>query len=130
MAILYLLALLPICSSSPNCVSSEAEDPAHYVAPFSYQGEGSEAIERLKQVALSQPRVTLVKETPTNVQFEAKSKWLGFVDDVYCALDDEKKEILIASLSRVGYYDMGVNRARIETWRTLFNQSLEASQQP
>jgi uncharacterized protein (DUF1499 family) len=124
----FLMALLPVCSSSPNCVSSEAKDTSHYIAPFRYQGEGRDALNRFKLIALSQPRVVLVKETPESLQFEASSKWMGFVDDVYCVLNEEEKEILVASLSRVGYYDFGVNRTRLEKWRLEFIEKDDASQ--
>lgn len=116
-----MLALLPLCATSPNCVSSEAEEPSHFVEPIHYTGSAQGAMKRLKQAVLMLPRTTLVEETPEKMHAECRSKWMGFVDDVICILDAEQSVIQISSASRIGYYDFGVNRARVEKIRLSFN---------
>ncbi len=44
-----------------------------------------------------------------------------FVDDVHIVVDDSKKKIHIYSASRVGYWDLGANRRRVEKIRMLFS---------
>ena len=42
---------------------------------------------------------------------------LGFVDDVQFLLDERARVIHVRSASRVGYWDLGVNRKRMEAIR-------------
>jgi len=44
--------LLP-CPSSPNCVSSQAPDEGHRVAPLAYSGSLDDAMNRLKEIVRS-----------------------------------------------------------------------------
>ncbi|MCA8941395.1 MAG: DUF1499 domain-containing protein, partial [Planctomycetes bacterium] len=43
-----------------------------------------------------------------------------FVDDLELLLDDERSVIDVRSASRVGEFDFGANRGRVETLRSLF----------
>jgi uncharacterized protein (DUF1499 family) len=47
---------------------------------------------------------------------------LGFVDDVEFYVDGSQKVIHLRSASRVGYWDLGVNRKRMESIRTEFER--------
>ena len=51
---------------------------------------------------------------------EARSFLFRFVDDVEFLVDPQQKLIHFRSASRVGYSDLGVNRARMEQFRKLF----------
>ena len=51
---------------------------------------------------------------------EFRSAVFGFVDDVEFLFDDGNKVIHVRSASRVGYYDFGVNRRRVEELRKRF----------
>lgn len=42
--------LLLECPSSPSCVSSQADDGKHRIAPLAFSGDPDEAFARLKQV--------------------------------------------------------------------------------
>ena len=102
------------CPSSPNCVSTQAQDQEHSIAPFRYQKSKTEAKEALKGVILSLPRTRLVEENETYLHYEFTSLLLRFVDDVEFLFDDEAKTIHFRSASRVGHSDFGVNRRRME----------------
>ena len=112
------------CPSSPNCVSTQALDEGHAIAPIRYHKSLAEAKEVLKEVIRSLPRIQLVEEGETYVHYEATSLLLRFVDDVEFLFDDETKTIHFRSASRTGYGDLGVNRKRMEQVRALVGQRL------
>jgi uncharacterized protein (DUF1499 family) len=115
---------LPSCPSSPNCVSTQAQDEGHAIAPFRYRKSRAEAKEALKEVIRSLPRTKLVEEDESYLHYEFTSLLLRFVDDVEFLFDDETKTIHFRSASRTGYGDMGVNRKRMEQVRTLVGAKL------
>jgi uncharacterized protein (DUF1499 family) len=112
------------CPSSPNCVSTQAHDEGHAIAPFRYRKSRAEAKEALKEVIRSLPRTNLVEEDESYLHYEFTSLLLRFVDDVEFLFDDETKTIHFRSASRTGYGDMGVNRKRMEQVRTLVGGKL------
>jgi uncharacterized protein (DUF1499 family) len=112
------------CPSSPNCVSTQAQDKGHAITPFRYRKSRAEAKETLKEALRSLPRVKLVEEDETYLHYEATSLLLRFVDDVEFLFDDETKTIHFRSASRTGYGDLGVNRTRMEQVRGLVEQKL------
>ena len=112
------------CPSSPNCVSSKAEDEGHAIAPFRYQKTRPEAKEALKAIVRSLPRTKLVEEDEIYLHFEFTSLLLRFVDDVEFLFDDEAKTIHFRSASRTGRSDFGVNRRRMEDIRKLIEGKL------
>jgi uncharacterized protein (DUF1499 family) len=112
------------CPSSPNCVSTKAEDAGHAIAPFRYQKTRPEAKEALKTIVRSLPRTKLVQEDETYLHFEFTSLLLRFVDDVEFLFDDEAKTIHFRSASRTGRSDFGVNRRRMEDIRKLIEGKL------
>ncbi|MEP6958653.1 MAG: DUF1499 domain-containing protein [Nitrospirota bacterium] len=112
------------CPSSPNCVSTQAQDESHAIAPLRYQKTRAEAKEALKAIIRTLPRTKLVEEDDTYLHYEFTSLLLRFVDDVEFLFDDEAKTIHFRSASRTGYGDLGVNRHRMEEIRTLIEGKL------
>ena len=108
------------CPSSPNCVSSLAEDAPHRVPPLSWTGELAQAKARLRQAVLAAGDATFVVEADTYWHLEFRSRVFRFVDDVEFLFDREHRLIHVRSASRVGYSDLGVNRKRVETIRARF----------
>lgn len=108
---------LPLCPNSPNCVSTQAADSDHLVVPFKIIGEPEAAWAALKKALLDQNRTVITQETDSSLHAEATSLVFRFVDDIDAFLDREARQIHIRSASRVGYYDLGVNRRRVETLR-------------
>jgi uncharacterized protein (DUF1499 family) len=107
------------CPSSPNCVSTQAQDEQHAIAPLRYQRSKAEAKEALRTIVLSLPRTRLAEEDDTYLHVEFTSLLLRFVDDVEFLFDEETKTIHFRSASRIGHSDFGVNRRRMEEIRTL-----------
>ncbi|BAZ30295.1 hypothetical protein NIES4074_27510 [Cylindrospermum sp. NIES-4074] len=109
------------CPSSPNCVSSQSNDPIHQIAPLNFTSAPEQAISSLKIIIQSLPRTKIIQESEDYVYAEFKSALMGFVDDVEFYLDRKNNVIQVRSASRLGYGDLGVNRQRIETIRVKFN---------
>jgi hypothetical protein len=65
-------------------------------------------------------RVNIVTVESDYIHAEFISAFLHFVDDVEFCFDDENKTIHVRSASRIGYYDLGVNRRRVERIRNSF----------
>ena len=112
---------LPPCPASPNCVSSQAVDSGQQVAPLAFAVRPDEALGRLKQVLLNEPRTTIVTEEGGYLHAEVRSFLFHFVDDVEFTLDADRHVIHVRSASRTGYSDLGVNRRRVERLRKAFN---------
>ena len=112
------------CPTSPNCVSTQAQDEGHAIAPFRYRKSRAEAKEVLKDIVRTIPRTKLVEEDESYLHYEFTSLLLRFVDDVEFLFDDENKIIHFRSASRTGYGDLGVNRKRMEEIRALVGDKL------
>ncbi|MBK1987534.1 DUF1499 domain-containing protein [Sphaerospermopsis aphanizomenoides BCCUSP55] len=111
------------CPASPNCVCSQSSDSLHQIAPLSFTSTPAQALSQLQGIIQSLPRTKIISETENYLYAEFKTALMGFVDDVEFYLDSNEQVIHVRSASRLGYGDLGVNRQRIETIRTLFNQS-------
>lgn len=114
---------LPLCPKSPNCVSTQAADSDHLIAPFKIKGEPQAAWAALKKALLDQSRTVITKETDNSLHAETTSLVFRFVDDIDATLDRDARQIHIRSASRVGYYDLGVNRRRIQALRTKMQET-------
>ena len=105
------------CPSSPNCVSSRAEDDVHRVALLPFTGTAGAAIGRLAGIVSSLPRATVVAATETYLHAEFRSAVFRFVDDAEFYADESAGVIQVRSAARVGSSDLGVNRKRVEAIR-------------
>lgn len=112
---------LLICPDSPNCVSSQSDDPRHAIAPLRYEGTADKARECLIKAVLGMKRSHIVISEELYLHAEFTSAFFRFVDDVELLLDDGKKLIDVRSASRVGNSDFGVNRKRVEEIRSRFD---------
>ena len=110
------------CPSSPNCVSSRAEDDVHRVAPFTFTGTAGAAIGRLAGIVRSLPRASVVAASETYLHAEFRSAVFRFVDDAEFYADESAGVIQVRSASRVGSSDLGVNRKRIEGIRARWGE--------
>ena len=112
------------CPDSPNCVSTQATDESHGIAPLRYRKSRAEAKEALKDIVRTLSRTRLVEEDESYLHYEFTSLLLRFVDDVEFLFDDESKTIHFRSASRIGYGDLGANRKRMEEIRSLVGDKL------
>ena len=83
--------------------------------PIRFQGSVEDARQRLLNIVQTFPRLTAVENSGNYLKLEVRSAIFSFVDDVEFEFDDVAKLIHFRSASRLGYYDFGVNRRRMET---------------
>jgi uncharacterized protein (DUF1499 family) len=110
------------CPKTPNCVSTEATDRAHQIAPFRYSGSAAAAMENLRDAVQSVGRAKIVSNDGRMMRVEFRTALFGFVDDAVFVLDEASSTIRFRSASRVGRSDLGVNRRRMETIRRFLSQ--------
>jgi uncharacterized protein (DUF1499 family) len=108
---------LDACPESPNCVCSQVVTKDHFVAPLSFTGNAQKAFSGLKTAIAELPGTRIIESNDTYLHAEFQTRWLKFTDDVEAVLDKAGKKIDIRSASRVGYWDLGTNRRRVETIR-------------
>ncbi len=110
--------LLPPCPSSPNCVSSLAAD-SHFIEPLRFTGEAAAAFERLREILGKRTDARIIAMDGSQLRVEFRT-FLGFVDDGLFVLDAPNSVIHCRSAARVGYWDLGKNRRRMEEIRRQF----------
>ncbi|CAB5079290.1 hypothetical protein D3OALGA1CA_2369 [Olavius algarvensis associated proteobacterium Delta 3] len=105
------------CPERQNCVSSDAADEGHYVAPLQIAADPEQTWEALNDLLAERPRTTIVTTTGEYLHVVEKSRFFGFIDDLEFHLRPEEEIIAVRSASRKGYSDLGVNRRRVEEIR-------------
>lgn len=108
------------CPDSPNCVSSQSTDERHYIDPIQYEGTLDDAREALESVLNQWPRSKIVSSKSDYFHVEFTSLVFRFVDDAEFYFEPDLKVIHVRSASRMGLYDFGTNRRRIEGIRVNF----------
>ncbi|HJN66562.1 MAG TPA: DUF1499 domain-containing protein [Pirellulales bacterium] len=108
------------CPKSPNCVSTQATDAGHHIAPLPFEGAAEDAMDRIILVATKMRGLTLALRQEGYLHFECRSRLFGFIDDLEFFVEPNGREIQIRSASRLGYSDLGVNRARVKKIRQAF----------
>jgi uncharacterized protein (DUF1499 family) len=111
-------AALPPCPAKPNCVSSQAADE-HRIEPFRITGDAALAFGKLRNLLALRRDTTLVSSDDSTIRVEFRTL-LGFVDDGLFVLDPAANCIHIRSAARLGYWDLGKNRSRMEEIRREF----------
>ena len=106
------------CPDSPNCVSSQSSDKAHFIEPLHYTGNLADARQKLINVLENAKRVHLAKVDMNYIHAEFRSSIFRFVDDVEFLFPPDKNIIHVRSASRKGYYGFGANRRRVEQIRS------------
>lgn len=110
------------CPSSPNCVSTESEDPGQAMAPITYTVSHLEAKEKVLAFLNSRKDAEILVNQREYIRAAFTIPILGFIDDVEFYLPVEKKIIHFRSASRSGYSDLGVNRGRMKEFTDFFKK--------
>jgi len=119
--------MLVPCPATPNCVSSDATDSLHRIEPLAI-GADPEALWQALVVYLENaPGFAIKVEDGAYIRAEARTKVLGFVDDVQFQRRPDQGHIAMRSASRVGLSDLGANRRRLEAIRQALEQAAEGS---
>jgi uncharacterized protein (DUF1499 family) len=110
------------CPDSPNCISSLSPPGRHAIDPLTLHQSPDQALRCLKGIVGSMKRARIVAEEETSLRAEFRTL-LGFVDDVEFEVDLSQGLIHMRSASRLGYWDLGVNRRRLEFIRSAFDKT-------
>ena len=108
------------CPQTPNCVSSLADDEIHAVDPIPFSGPWESAMARLERVLSEMPGARIVSLEGPYLRATFRSPVLRFVDDLELLADPEASLVHVRSASRVGSWDFGANRRRVERLASLF----------
>ncbi|GAB7024222.1 DUF1499 domain-containing protein [Salidesulfovibrio brasiliensis] len=113
------------CPDSPNCVSSIDVERDSYILPIQREESAKAAIKRLKGIIEKTENATIVEANEHTIRAEFRTKLFGFVDDVVFHAEESGAEIHMRSASRVGYWDLGANRKRLEKIREAYRKAAE-----
>jgi uncharacterized protein (DUF1499 family) len=110
------------CPDSPNCLSSQTDDPSHRVEPLEVALPLDRAFPLAVQAVRSMPRSSVVEHRPEDGYLHAtfRSSVFRFVDDLELLVDRDARVIHVRSASRLGYYDFGANEKRVAALREAF----------
>ncbi len=111
----------PCPTGTLNCVSSRDRDDSNYIRPLSFDGSAQVAWLDLQQALREEAGTEIVEQSGFMLRAESRSLVFGFVDDLVFELDPKEGLIEVQSASRVGFWDFGVNRRRIENIRERFS---------
>ena len=111
------------CPSSPNCVSSQATDPRHRMAPIPFAGAPETARARLRTIIQAMPHAEITRDEPGYLTVSFRSRVFGFLDEAEFVVDSAGGLIHFRSGARTGYYDFGVNRSRMERITAAFTKA-------
>lgn len=75
----------------------------------------------LEKAVLAEPRTVIVDRRDLYLRAESTSLIFRFVDDLEFEVVPGQMKVDVRSASRVGYWDLGVNRRRIERIRQRFD---------
>ena len=116
------ISLLTPCPGTPNCVSSQEKNSKHRIQPITFNGSLELAKERLHRVINSMRGTSILTQDVLYWHVEFTTQLLRFIDDVELYFDESQSLIHVRSASRQGYWDLGVNRRRVETIRSRFEE--------
>ena len=118
---------VPVCGVTPNCVSSKSPDTAaarFRIDPIPFHGGAPEAMRALEALLRATPGMEIVTVGPSSIQARLHSRFFGFMDDLFFRAEPASASgqaaqtgegvIHCYSASRVGHWDVGANRRRLE----------------
>jgi uncharacterized protein (DUF1499 family) len=82
--------------------------------PLPFIGTREESRNRVLEIVRGMKRSKVVEASDTVLHVEFRSRLFRFVDDVVFVFDESDRLVHFRSASRVGTYDFGVNRRRME----------------
>lgn len=107
------------CPEKPNCVSSKSSGH-QWIEPIV---DGENRWQQLPRMLERMPSFRIVTQGDDYIHAEARTRVLRFLDDVEFQLSRGEDVIHVRSASRLGYFDFGVNRKRLEAIRQRLKES-------
>jgi len=116
----FAMDQLTECPNKPNCISSQSQSDYAKINPLDMKDNLENTKNNIIKIMQQLPKTKLIKNEGHYLHFTAKSKLIGFTDDVEFLIDEQNKIIHFKSASRLGYRDFGVNRERLEKIRSMW----------
>lgn len=110
------------CPPGPHCVSSDETRADRRIAALQASGDAEAAWRGLRTYIVALPRTQVIDEGADYLHLTFTSRFFRFTDDVEFLLREAQGEIAMRSSSRLGYYDFGVNRERLESVRAALRE--------
>ena len=79
--------------------------------------DSEKAFIELIEILENTPRIKIIKKDSSYIHAIVTSRIMKFIDDVEIKKFDKYNILQIKSASRLGIYDLGVNKRRLETLR-------------
>jgi len=114
--------MLAPCPGTPNCVSSQEKISQNRIQPITFEVSLELAKEKLYRVINSMRGTRIITQDDVYWHVEFTTLLFRFIDDVEFYFDRSQSLIHVRSASRQGYWDLGVNRRRVETIRSRFEE--------
>lgn len=105
------------CPSTFNCVSSQSTRSSQRIEPLVFHGPAGEAMKNLRSILDTMPRARIIESDRFYIHAVFTSRVFRFVDDLELLLVETEGVVHVRSASRVGHWDLGANRRRVETLR-------------
>jgi uncharacterized protein (DUF1499 family) len=105
------------CPNSPNCVSSDAPQGSHHVSPLPLPKGDAPALSHIRATIEKTPRTRVITARDDYLHAEFETLVFRFVDDLEVHVRPGQKVVAVRSASRVGHWDLGTNRRRVERLR-------------
>ncbi len=113
---------LSSCPNSPNCVNSQSNDEKQGIPAILFPGNSEQAKTQILKLLGEMKRTKVVVSEEDYIHAECTSAIFRFVDDMefyFPESDENGTTIEVRSASRTGHSDFGVNRKRVEAFRSL-----------
>lgn len=102
----------------PNYVcSQDGTSRFHYIDPLPCGETPELTFARVKELLERMPRTVILEVTGEYIHALCRTLVFRFPDDLKCLLCPQDHVIHVGSASRYGFYDLGVNRRRVERLR-------------
>ena len=79
--------------------------------------DSEKAFNELIQILENTPRLKIIKKNKDYIHAIATSRIMKFIDDIEIISNSNNNVLYIKSSSRLGIYDLGVNKRRVDTLR-------------
>ncbi len=110
------------CSEKPNCVRSEAGTAeTHFISPLLVPQVMDEKVMDKVALLITEMGGEIIIRSDHYLSAIFVSSIFRFMDDFEVRLDSSEGVIHIRSASRVGHSDFGVNKKRVEQFKTRFS---------
>ncbi|AEV35097.1 protein containing DUF1499 [Pseudovibrio sp. FO-BEG1] len=111
--------------NSPNAVSSQAQDASRHVEPLPMLATFGATQAALTNTLEEMGKNKISKVDGPYLHAVFTSAQMGYNDDVELWIDEQDRVVHYRSQSRVGYSDMGANRARYDRFRSIYSTFAE-----